>query len=323
MLHPADIERAAERLRGRVHATPLQSFRSAARHGGELHLKCENLQKTGAFKARGALHYLLCWQDSKPGERGVCTYSSGNHGAALAWAANQLGIPCKVFVPTTIPASKERAILGYGGQVVHAGTTSLQRREAAEAVADREELHIVPPFDHLWIMAGQGTAGLEIVAQLPEVEEVFVPVGGGGLLAGVATAVRATVPAARIVGVEPEAAASMHAALAAGGPCPIELGATIADGLCPVQAGALCHAVAAEKVDEVVRVSDAELKAALTLLLERAHLWVEPSGAAGLAGYLQGRRPGRRSVVLLSGGNMDAARLCELDLGSLEEDRNA
>ncbi|MEW6742254.1 MAG: threonine/serine dehydratase [Planctomycetota bacterium] len=307
----ADIERAAKRLGSRVHRTPLLSFRTAGeRRGGELYLKCENLQRTGSFKARGALHFVL----NLPGEclgRGVITYSSGNHGAAVAWAASAAGSRATVFVPEDIPASKRAAIEGYGGKVVVAGRTSADRRAAAERAASRDGGTIVPPFDDPHVIAGQGTAGLEITEQAARIDRVLVPVGGGGLIAGVATAIKGRFPAAKVIGVEPEGAPSMQAAFAAGKPTPITLGETVADGLRPIMVGELNYAIARERVDQLLTVADSCILEAIGLLFERARLVVEPSGAVTLAAYLHREEIAADgvTVLVLSGGNVDRARL--------------
>ncbi len=309
----ADVQAARERLAGRVHVTPLVSASSLSRPGAPLWLKCENLQKVGAFKARGAMNHLLLL-DAKRRARGVTTYSSGNHGAALAWAARELGTTATIFVPDDIPAGKRAAIEGYGGKVIVAGHTSADRMRACEATAAADGLSIVPPFDDPWIVAGQGTCGLELLEQAPAVKRVLVPVGGGGLLGGVALAVRSLAPDVEVIGVEPEAAASMQAALAAGAPTSIVVGETIADGLKPVQVGAVNYALAARFVARVVTVSDAAIREAMRRLLERCKLVVEPSGAATVAAYLDERNfaADGTTVALLSGGNVDVARLVQL-----------
>jgi threonine dehydratase len=313
---PADVEAARERLGGRIQRTPLLALGGAPERPGVLWLKCENLQVTGAFKARGALHHLLRLRERDPRAlaRSVATYSSGNHGAALSWAARELGATATVFVPEDIPASKRAAIEGFGGRVVTAGLTSNARRRACEAAQSREGFAIVPPFDDPWIVAGQGTCGLEILEQAPEVSRVLVPVGGGGLLAGVALAGKSAPPQAEVIGVEPEAAASMKAALAAGRPVEIAVGETIADGLKPVQVGTLTHALAARLVTRVATVSDASIRRAMALLLEQAKLVVEPSGAAPVAAWLEDPAvtAGGVTVAVLSGGNVDAGRLASL-----------
>lgn len=309
----ADVEAARARLAGRVHVTPLVRATSLSRPGAPLFLKCENLQKVGAFKARGALNHLLLLDPARRAA-GVTTYSSGNHGAALAWAARELCVAATIFVPDDIPAGKRAAIEGYGGTVVVAGHTSADRKRACEAAAAQHGYAIVPPFDDPWIVAGQGTCGLELLEQAPQVRRVLVPVGGGGLLGGVALAVKSVRPDVEVIGVEPEAAASMQAALAAGAPTPIAVGETIADGLKPVQVGALNHALAARHVARVVTVSDAAIRHAMRQLVERCKLVVEPSGAATVAAYLgePADLASGTTVALLSGGNVDAARLVAL-----------
>jgi len=312
----ADIEAAARLLAGRIRRTPLLAADGLAPRRGELRLKCENLQVVGAFKARGAMHHLLRLfeRDPKLKARGVATYSSGNHGTALAWAARELGAAATVFVPEDIPAGKRSAIERFGGRVVPAGRTSRDRREACEAAREREGFSIVPPFDDPWIVAGQGTCGLELVEQVPDVKRVLVPVGGGGLIAGIAVAVRSKRPDVEIVGVEPVAAASMQAALHAHRPVEIAAGETIADGLKPVQVGALNHAIAARLVSRVVTVDDAAIRQAMRLLLERCKLVVEPSGAATVAAWLahDDVAAGGATVAVLSGGNVDFERLVRL-----------
>jgi threonine dehydratase len=312
----ADVEAAATRLAGRIHRTPLVTARSLSRRGAELRLKCENLQKVGAFKARGALNHLLRLFEREPAAaaRGVATYSSGNHGAALAWSARELGSRATIFVPEDIPAGKRAAIEGYGGKVVVAGRTSRDRQVACEAAREREGFAIVPPFDDEWIVAGQGTCGLEILEQAPDVKRVLAPIGGGGLVSGVALAIKSKRPDVEVIGVEPVAAASMGAARKAGRPVEIQVGETVADGLKPVQVGALTYAIAARHVDRLVTVDDAAIVRAMRLLLERCKLVVEPSGAATVAAWLalDDAAAGGVTVAVLSGGNVDVGRLIAL-----------
>jgi len=307
----ADLAAAARALAGRVHRTPLESLSSVTTAERPLHLKCENLQKTGAFKARGALNAVLsCTPEQRA--RGLVTWSSGNHGAALAWAASQVGGRCTVFVPEDVSASKARAIRAYGAEVIPAGRTSADRYAAAQEAVARHGLFPVPPFDFAPIVAGQSTVGRELLEQAPALDRIYVPVGGGGLLAGIALAVEAAGAAVEVVAVEPVGAASLGAALAAGRPVPITLGETIADGLRPVEVGALPHQIAARTGVRAITVDDAALRAAMRVLFERAHLVVEPSGATGLAGWFaEPDLPGAAAVVL-SGGNVDVARFVSL-----------
>jgi threonine dehydratase len=237
----------------------------------------------------------------------VITYSSGNHGRAVALAARQLGVPAAVVVPVDAPAVKVNAILRLGAEVVHEGTTSLQRMRRAEELAAERGMKIVPPFDHEHIIAGQGTVGLEIAEDWPVVSRVIVPVGGGGLLAGVAAAVRALLPEAEVYGVEPRGAASMSRSLEAGQPVELESVASVADGLKPVRPGDLTFAHATELVKGVVAVDDEDILRALAWCAEECHVLVEPSGAAGVAAVMSGEfaEPDVPTAVILSGGNVD------------------
>ena len=209
--------------------------------GRPLWLKCESLQPAGAFKIRGAYN-MVARLTPEQRARGVVTYSSGNHGQAMALAARELGAPAVVVMPTTAPAIKVEGARAFGAEVIFAGTTSADRRVRAEAEAAARGLTMVPPFDHEWIIAGQGTAGLEILDQCPDVAAIVVPVGGGGLLAGVAAAVKQARPQVKVIGVEPSGAAKMTASIAAGHPVTLPSTATIADGLMPVRPGDLTFA---------------------------------------------------------------------------------
>src|SRR5215207_3239126 len=240
--------------------------------------------------------------------RGVITYSSGNHGQALACAAGLLGVPAVVVMPTTAPVVKVSGTRAFGAEVIFAGATSVERKVEAERLQHARGLVMVPPFDHPWIIAGQGTVGLEIVEDCPDVHEVYVPVGGGGLLAGVAAAVKALRPAARVIGVEPAGAAKMSRSLAAGGPVTLESTASIADGLLPLRPGDLTFAHARALVDEVVTVDEDRLTEAVRHVAREARILVEPSGAASVAAVLQrygsARDVARPIVAILSGGNI-------------------
>ena len=308
-----EVRQAAARLREVVVRTPLHVSVELSEHlGAEVRLKCESLQRAGSFKARGANNFIL-QLTAEEAERGVITYSSGNHAQAVALAAGLRDVRAVVVMPTTAPAVKREGARRLGAEVVLEGTTSLERKERAEAIAAAEGLTMVPPFDHPWIIAGQGTVGLEIVEEWPEVDTVVIPVGGGGLASGVSAAVRRLVPDARIVGVEPEGAASLRAALDAGGPVVLDRIDTIADGLAPVRTGDLTFQHMRDLADDVVTVTDGAIRDAARFLLVRQKLVVEYSGAAALAGLrerLVGH--GRRVAVVLSGGNLDASLLPEL-----------
>ena len=310
-----EIRETAERLRDVVVRTPLLPSAELAEICGarEVRLKCENLQRTGAFKARGALNFLSRLSDGEVA-RGVVTHSSGNHAGAVALAAKLRGVRAIVVMPTTAPAVKVEGARSLGADVRFAGTTSLERRECAEALAADEGLAMVPPHDHAAIIAGQGTVGLEVVEDWPEVDMVLVPIGGGGLASGVAAAVRRLRPASRITGVEPAGGASMSAALEAGAPVTLASTASIADGLLPVRAGELPYRHVAELADGVVLVEDDDILDATRFLLLRHRLVVEFSGAATTAALLSGAvdAKDRRVAVVLSGGNLDPAFLEDL-----------
>ncbi|NNK62700.1 MAG: threonine/serine dehydratase [Gemmatimonadetes bacterium] len=310
-----DVRAAADRIRGLVVRTPLLPSPELAEACGaaEVRLKCENLQRAGAFKARGGIHYVSQLADAAV-ERGVITYSSGNHAQAVALAARLRGVRAVVVMPTTAPAVKVEGARRLGAEVVFEGTTSLERMRRAEAIAEAEGLEIIPPFDHADIIAGQGTVGLEIVEDWPEVDAFLAPIGGGGLASGVAVAGRALRPEARIYGVEPVEGASMQAALEAGGPVTLDATRSIADGLLPVRAGTLTWQHLDALADGVVTVDDDAIRDATRFLLHRHRLVVEFSGAATVAALRSGAIDlrGRRVAVVLSGGNLDPSFLADL-----------
>jgi threonine dehydratase len=310
-----DVRAAADRIRDLVVRTPLLPSPELAEACGaaEVRLKCENLQRAGAFKARGGTHYVSRLADADV-ERGIITYSSGNHAQAVALAARLRGVRAVVVMPTTAPAVKVEGARRLGAEVVFEGTTSLERMRRAEAIAEAEGLAIIPPFDHADIIAGQGTVGLEIVEDWPEVDVFLAPIGGGGLASGVAVAARALRPDALIYGVEPVEGASMRAALEAGGPVTLESTRSIADGLLPVRAGTLTWRHVDALADGVVTVDDDAIREATRFLLHRHRLVVEFSGAATVAALRSGAVEvrGRRVAVVLSGGNLDPSFLPDL-----------
>jgi threonine dehydratase len=281
--------------------------------GAEVRLKCENLQRAGSFKARGGNNFVGRLTDDVV-QRGIITYSSGNHAQAVALAAGIRGVRAVVVMPTTAPRVKVEGARALGAEVVFEGTTSMERRARAETIAAEEGLTVVPPFDHPDIIAGQGTVGLEIAEEWPEVDTVLVPVGGGGLAAGVSVAIRALCPEARLFGVEPEGGASMSAALAAGHPVVLDRIDSIADGLLPVRAGYLPFRHLERFAAGVVTVPDDEIRRATAFLLNHHHLVVEFSGAATTAAIQSGAVDvaGRRVAVVISGGNLDPSFLPEL-----------
>ncbi|MFI7464204.1 threonine/serine dehydratase [Nonomuraea sp. NPDC049646] len=289
-----DIRAAAGRIDGIAVRTPLLRM-------GEAWLKPESLQTVGSFKIRGAYNALAALRPD-----GVVTHSSGNHGQALAFAAAEFGVPCVVVVPEGTPAVKAAAIEGWGAELVVVPPD--QREVTAERLAGERGLTLVPPYDHRAIIAGQGTIGLEIVEDLPDVEAVLVPVSGGGLAAGVAAAVKALRPDVRVYGVEPELAADAAESLAAGHVVAWETTRTfrtIADGLRVNQVSELTFAHLREHLEGIVTVSEDELRAAMRHIARTARLVAEPSGAATTAALLSGRVPAGRTVAVLSGGNVD------------------
>ena len=315
----AEIQQARERIRPIVQVTPMVDVSAAA--GRPLFLKCENLQPGGAFKIRGAYNMVAQLSDDQR-RRGVITYSSGNHGQAMALAARQLGAPAVVVMPTTALAVKVDGARAFGAEVILAGTTSTERRERAEAEASRRGLTMVPPFDHEWIIAGQATIGLEILEQLPDAAAVAVPIGGGGLAAGVAAAIKQTNPKVRVVGVEPHGAAAMQAALAAGHPVTLSRTASIADGLMPVRVGDLTFEHVRRFADAVVSVADDRIVAAMLWAFTRAKIVAEPSGAASLAAALDGAIDAAGPIVaIVSGGNVALDTLADLARRELEPSR--
>ena len=310
----AAVEAAAERIRGTVVRTPLIPDADLSESlGGEVRLKCESLQKAGAFKARGAYNFLA---QLSPEElaRGVITYSSGNHAQAVAFAAGLKGVRAVVVMPTTAPLVKSDGARRLGARVEFAGTTSEHRRVRAEEIAEGEGLVMVPPFDHPWIIAGQGTVALEVFEDWPEVDTLLVPIGGGGQMAGCAAALRRLKPGASVIGVEPAGAPTMRRALDAGGPETLERIDTIADGLAPTRAGDLTYAHASALLDDVVLVEDGDIRRATAHLITRRKLVVEYSGAATVAALMSGRVPaaGGNVCAVLSGGNLDTSLLGEI-----------
>ena len=309
-----DIRAAADRIRPVVRLTPLVDATAAA--GRPLLLKCENLQAGGAFKLRGAYN-MMAQLSADQRARGVITYSSGNHGQALALAARRLGVSAVVVMPTTAPALKVRGTRAYGAEVILEGTTSLDRRARAEAEAEARGLTIVPSFDHAHIVAGQGTIGLEVLAQQPDAAAVIVPIGGGGLAAGVAAAVKRMNPKVKVLGVEPAGAAAMKASLEAGHPVTLPATTSIADGLLPLRPGDLTFEHVRRFVDAVVTVEEASIAEAVFWIFENAKVVAEPSGAVTTAAVLGGAldaavRVDGPIVAVVSGGNIDVGSFARL-----------
>ena len=276
-----------------------------------LYLKCESFQKTGSFKPRGALNKVLSLSEEEKA-RGLVTVSAGNHAQAVAWAARMAGASCVVVMPSSAPRSKMDAVRGYGAEVIEHGDRATLFDKLNE-VREARGLTFVHPFDDPVVLAGAGTAGLEILEDLPEADVVVVPVGGGGLLGGVASAVKQVRPSARVVAVELAEGPGLAPALAAGKPVPAPRPSdTLADGMTPPFVGALPLEIARQAVDEIVSVTENEIIEAMKLLMTRAKLYVEGSGAAATAALLFGKAsfsPGARVVAIVSGGNVDLERV--------------
>jgi threonine dehydratase len=300
-----DIQDAARGLEGVANRTRLVRVDALSEHAGvPVFVKPVNEQPTGAFKLRGAWTFVrrLAPENRR---RGVVTYSSGNHGQAVAFAARRVGIRAVVVMPETAPRPKVEGVQRWGGEALFAGTTSEDRYAKAMELAEAEGLVVIPPFDHPAIIAGQGTVGLEIVEDLPEVAHVAVPVGGGGLIAGIATAIHALRPQARVTGVEPEEGAALGAALAAGRPVRLDRTASIADGLLPLSVGTITFSHVRDLVDAVT-VAELPIAEATRWMLDELDMLVEPSGAATTAALRERAfRPSGPAVLVVSGGNID------------------
>jgi threonine dehydratase len=310
----AAVREAAARIAGRVHRTPvLGSTTLEERTGARLAIKNEALQKTGSFKSRGALNRLLTL-DGRALERGLVGVSAGNHAGALAWAAAQVGAEATVVMPVGANARKVAACRGYGAKVVLHGATTGEAFAECDRLRRELDLTFVHPFDDPMVVAGQGTAGLELAEDAGPLDLLVVPVGGGGLISGTALAVKAANPACRVVGVEPDGAATLTSALAAGGPVPI-LPRSVADGLCAPFAGQLTLGLVRALVDLVVTISETELLIGTRFVLERMKVVAEPAGAAAVGALLAGKVPavaGTRTGVVISGGNLDLAAVVPL-----------
>jgi threonine dehydratase len=314
MITKDEIVAARERIHGRVHYTPLLSSvrLGDAAGGARLFLKCESLQRTGSFKARGALNAMALLAPEERA-RGVVTVSAGNHAQALAWAARQVGADCIAVMPEGSSRTKITATQSYGGTVELVGGERKRAFERAQQIAAEGRV-LVHPFEDPRVAAGQGTVGLELLEQCKEADVVVVPIGGGGLIAGIAVAVKSLSPRTRVIGVEPHGAATMRVSLDAGSPQTISP-KTVADGLAAPMVGAMTLEAVRRYVDDVVLVSDEEILEAMRAVLTYAKLVVEPAGAAAVASLLSRRataKPGETVVAILSGGNVDLDRLKSL-----------
>ena len=311
MLTLDDVQDAAARLKGVTFRTPVLRSRTLdGRAGAEVFLKCENFQRIGAFKFRGAYNAVSRLMPEQL-ERGIAAYSSGNHAQAVALAAREFGSSAVILMPADTPQSKVDATRGYGAEVVTYDRYTGDRVAIGNALAEERGLTLIPPYEHPHVMAGQGTAALELVEEVGRLDTLVVPIGGGGLLAGSATAAKGLDRRIRVVGVEPEHGNDTKLSLAAGHRVKIPVPRTIADGQAADIPGELTFSVNERLVDDVVLVTDDEIRAAMRFAFERLKIVLEPSGATSLAAVLQGRTTGRVGVIL-SGGNVSPARFAEL-----------
>ncbi len=306
-IHLSDIQMAAERIRTLAHRTPVftsRTFDSLA--GASVFFKCENFQRGGAFKIRGAANFIYSIPKDEIG-RGVVTFSSGNHGQAVAIAAESLGVPATVVMPSDAPKLKMEATRGHGARIVTYDRATEDREAIGRRIAEETGATVVPPFDHPWTIAGQGTAALELLEEIPDLDALVVPIGGGGLISGSSIAAHALRPGTRIFGVEPEDGNDTFLSLRAGERVEIPAPKTIADGLRTPKPGALTFPIIQKHVESIVLVSDGEIRAAMQFLLTRMKMLVEPSGAATAAALLHQKLPAGlgRVGAILSGGNVD------------------
>jgi threonine dehydratase len=309
-----DVRDAADRIKGVAHRTPVLHSRTLdALVGAEVHLKCENYQRVGAFKFRGAYNAASRLGPEQLA-RGIAAYSSGNHAQAVALAARELGTRAVIVMPEDTPRSKREATAGYGAEIVTYDRYTGDRAAIAQALAEERGLTLIPPYEHPHVIAGQGTAALELLEEVGELDALVVPVGGGGLIAGSATAAKGLLPGIRVIGVEPEAGDDTKRSLEAGHRVTVPVPRTIADGQAIDTPGELTFSVNRRLVDDIALVGDDEIRDAMRFAFERLKTVIEPSGASPLAALLAGRagRLTGRIGVIVSGGNIDAERFARL-----------
>jgi threonine dehydratase len=312
-----DVRSAAAQIAGVAHRTPVVRSRTLDRLvGAEVFLKCENMQRVGAFKFRGAYNAASRLAPEQLAA-GLAAYSSGNHAQAVALAARELGSTAVIVMPEDTPRSKAEAVAGYGAEIVTYDRYTGDRVAIGEQLARERGLALIPPYEHPHVIAGQGTAALELLADVDDLDALLVPVGGGGLIAGSATIATAIRPGIRVIGVEPEAGDDTFRSLAAGHRVSIPVPRTIADGQAAETPGELTFSINSRLLDSIVLVSDSEIRDAMRFAFDRLKLVVEPSGATGLAALLAGRveqlpQRARRVGVIVSGGNIDSRRFVEL-----------
>lgn len=308
------IKQAAKRIRGRVHRTPVVTSRAFNEMAGrEVFFKCENLQRAGAFKIRGATNKILSLTDEER-RRGVAAFSSGNHAQAVALASREAGISAVIAMPDDAPKAKVAATRAYGAKIIFYNRQKQDREGVAFEIAEREKRVMVPPYDDYFILAGQGTCGLEFLEEVPDLDCLLAPCSGGGLFAGVSTAAKAINPRIRCFAVEPDTADDTRQSFLKGERVSIPPPPTIADGLRVQSPGTLTFPVLQKTAEDVLTVTDEEIIETIRILLFRMKLLVEPSGAAAAAAVLTGKLPRdtKRAGVILSGGNIDAELLSQL-----------
>ncbi|GAB3416511.1 threo-3-hydroxy-L-aspartate ammonia-lyase [Massilia agilis] len=316
-LQYSDIEQAAARIKGAAHRTPVLTSRTAnTMAGAELFFKAENLQRMGAFKFRGAYNAISRFTDEQK-RAGVLTYSSGNHAQAIALSASLMGIKAAIIMPQDAPELKVRATRGYGGEVILYDRYKENREEIGARLAKERGMTLIPPYDHPDVICGQGTAAKELIEDAGQLDLLLVPLGGGGLLAGCALAAATLSPSCKVIGVEPEAGNDGQQSLRSGQIVDIPVPQTIADGAQTTHLGQHNFAVIQRFVDDVVTVSDEQLKATMRFFAERMKIVVEPTGCLAAAAALHGVVPvaGKRVGILISGGNVDLARFAQLVAG--------
>ncbi|MFD4540311.1 pyridoxal-phosphate dependent enzyme [Streptomyces bauhiniae] len=312
-----DVRAAAARLAGVAHRTPVLTSRTLnARVGAEVFIKCENFQRVGAFKFRGAYNAAAQLPPDQLA-KGIAAFSSGNHAQAVALAARELGTTAVILMPEDAPRSKMEATLGYGAEVVTYDRYTEERSVLGEGLARDRGLALIPPYDHLDVIAGQGTAALELLEETGELGALVVPVGGGGLIAGSSVAAKSLYPAVRMIGVEPEAGDDTKRSLESGERVTIPVPRSIADGQVLPSPGEITFALNQRLVDAIALVSDEEIVDAMRFAFERLRIVLEPSGATPLAALLSGRVENLppRVGVIASGGNIDTRRFAELTAG--------
>mgnify|MGYP004480649911 CR=1 FL=1 len=310
----ADVRAAAKRIEGVAHRTPVVRSRTLdGLVGAEVFVKCENLQRVGAFKFRGAYNAISQLSPEQLA-RGIAAYSSGNHAQAVALAARELGSTAVIVMPQDTPQSKLDAVAGYGAEIVTYDRYTGDREAIGRQLAEDRGMTLIPPYEHPHVIAGQGTASLELIEEVGALDVLVVPVGGGGLMAGSAVAAKGVLESVRMVGVEPEAGDDTRRSLAAGRRVSVPVPRTIADGQAASVPGELTFSINRRLVDEVVLVSDDELRAGMRFAFDRLKLVMEPSGVSGVAALLAGRvaSPPPRVGVIVSGGNVGWRRFSEL-----------